>query len=77
MRCRTLKSSRYDAHAPAAVAIRGLAGDGLNAGPHTIAWQLEHHQQVAVSPARISRYLSRHGLVWLDRARTRCTLRFP
>jgi transposase InsO family protein len=40
-----------------------LAGQGLNAGPQTIAWHLEHHHQVTVSPATISRYLARHGLV--------------
>ena len=40
-----------------------LAGQGLDAGPHTIAWHLEHHHQVKVSPATISRYLARAGLV--------------
>ena len=40
-----------------------LAGQGLDAGPHTIAWHLEHHHRVKVSPATISRYLTRHGLV--------------
>jgi transposase InsO family protein len=40
-----------------------LAGQGLDAGPHTIAWHLEHHHQVTVSAATISRYLSRAGLV--------------
>ena len=40
-----------------------LAGEGLDAGPHTIAWHLEHHHQVKVSPATISRYLTRNGLV--------------
>jgi transposase InsO family protein len=40
-----------------------LAGDGLDAGPHTIAWHLRHHHQIRVSPATISRYLTRHGLV--------------
>jgi transposase InsO family protein len=40
-----------------------LAGQGLDAGPHTIAWHLQHHHQVRVSPATISRYLSRAGLV--------------
>jgi transposase InsO family protein len=40
-----------------------LSGQGLDAGPHTIAWHLEHHHQVKVSPATISRYLTRHGLV--------------
>ena len=40
-----------------------LAGQGLDAGPHTIAWHLEHHHQVTVSAATISRYLARHGLV--------------
>jgi transposase InsO family protein len=40
-----------------------LAGQGLDAGPQTIAWHLEHHHQVRVSPATISRYLARAGLV--------------
>src|SRR5512132_2201745 len=25
-----------------------LAGSGLDAGPHTIAWHLEHHHQITV-----------------------------
>ena len=40
-----------------------LAGRGLDAGPHTIAWHLRHHHQIQVSPATISRYLTRRGLV--------------
>ena len=40
-----------------------LAAAGLDAGPETIAWHLEHHQKVAVSRSTISRYLSRAGLV--------------
>jgi transposase InsO family protein len=40
-----------------------LAGQGLDAGPHTIAWHLKHHHQVTVSAATISRYLTRAGLV--------------
>ena len=40
-----------------------LAGQGLDAGPHTIAWHLEQHHQVTVSAATISRYLTRHGQV--------------
>jgi transposase InsO family protein len=42
---------------------KDLAGQGLDAGPHTIAWHLEQHHQVRVSAATISRYLTRHGLV--------------
>jgi len=41
-----------------------LAEQGLDAGPHTIAWHLRHHHQVTVSAATISRYLTRHGLVY-------------
>jgi transposase InsO family protein len=55
-----------------------LAGKGLDAGPHTIAWHLEHHHQVRVSPATISRYLARAGLVTPEpakRPRSSC-LRF-
>ena len=40
-----------------------LSGQGLDAGPHTIAWHLEHHHQITVSAATISRYLTRQGLV--------------
>ena len=40
-----------------------LAGRGLDAGPHTIGWHLQHHHQLRVSPATISRYLARAGLV--------------
>ena len=40
-----------------------LAGQGLDAGPDTIAWHLQHHHQVKVSSATISRYLARAGLV--------------
>ena len=42
---------------------KDLAGQGLDAGPHTIAWHLEHHHQVKVSAATVSRTLSRRGLV--------------
>jgi transposase InsO family protein len=46
------------------VAVRkDLAGQGLDAGPHTICWHLEHHHQIRVSPATVSRYLTRAGLV--------------
>jgi transposase InsO family protein len=46
------------------VALRKeLAGRGLDAGPHTIAWHLRHHHQLTVSAATISRYLTRRGLV--------------
>jgi transposase InsO family protein len=40
-----------------------LSGQGLDAGPDTICWHLEHHHQVRVSAATVSRYLTRHGLV--------------
>jgi transposase InsO family protein len=46
-----------------------LAGHGLDAGPHTIAWHLHHHHQVTVSPATISRHLARAGLVTADPAK--------
>jgi transposase len=42
---------------------KDLTGQGLDAGPQTIAWHLEHHHQLQVSPATISRYLTRAGLV--------------
>ena len=40
---------------------KDLAGRGLDAGPQTIAWHLEHHHKIRVSPATISRYLARAG----------------
>jgi transposase InsO family protein len=40
-----------------------LAGQGLDAGPDTIAWHLEHHHQVRVPAAAVARYLARAGLV--------------
>jgi transposase InsO family protein len=45
---------------------KDLAGQGLDAGPQTIAWHLEQHHQVKVSPATVSRYLYRQGLVTPD-----------
>jgi transposase InsO family protein len=42
---------------------KDLAGQGLDAGPQTICWHLQHHCQIAVAPATISRYLTRAGLV--------------
>src|ERR1700742_835045 len=43
-----------------------LAGQGLDAGPQTIAWHLENDHQLKVSPATVSRYLARQGLVTPD-----------
>jgi transposase InsO family protein len=43
-----------------------LAGQGLDAGPQTIAWHLEQHHQLKVSAATVSRYLARQGLVTPD-----------
>ncbi|MGO9071247.1 integrase core domain-containing protein [Mycobacterium sp.] len=40
-----------------------LASKGLDNGPHTIAWHLEHHHQLAVSVASISRHLHAAGLI--------------
>ena len=40
-----------------------LAAKGLDAGPHTIAWHLEHHHRLHVSVASISRHLTAAGLV--------------
>jgi SAM-dependent methyltransferase len=41
---------------------KDLAGQGLDAGPQTIAWHLRHRHQLTVSPATISWYLTRAGL---------------
>lgn len=40
-----------------------LTEAGLDAGPDTITWHLEHHHQIKTSVATISRTLTRHGLV--------------
>jgi transposase len=40
-----------------------LAGQGLDAGPDTIAWHLARHLQGKVSAATVARYLARAGLV--------------
>jgi transposase InsO family protein len=40
-----------------------LSGQGLDAGPDTIAWHLRHQHHVTVSAATVSRYLARAGLV--------------
>jgi transposase InsO family protein len=40
-----------------------LSGQGLDAGPDTIAWHLARHHRVRVSAATVARYLARHGLV--------------
>lgn len=40
-----------------------LTEAGLDAGPDTIAWHLEHHHQVKTPPATVSRTLTRQGLV--------------
>jgi len=40
-----------------------LTGDGLDAGPDTICWHLQHHHGVTVSAATVARYLTRAGLV--------------
>jgi len=40
-----------------------LTATGLDAGPDTIRWHLEHHHSTLVSRATISRYLTKAGLV--------------
>jgi transposase InsO family protein len=40
-----------------------LSGKGLDNGPHTIAWHLQHHHSVIISAATISRHLHAAGLV--------------
>jgi transposase len=48
---------------------KDLAGQGLDAGPHTICWHLEHHHRIRVSAATVSRTLARQGLVTPDAAK--------
>lgn len=40
-----------------------LTSQGLDAGADTIAWHLQQHHQIRVSPATVWRYLKAHGLV--------------
>jgi transposase InsO family protein len=40
-----------------------LTGQGLDAGPDTIAWHLTQQHDTTVSPATVSRYLAKAGLV--------------
>ena len=40
-----------------------LTATGLDAGPDTIKWHLEHHHATVVSRATITRYLTKAGLV--------------
>ena len=42
---------------------KDLAGRGLDAGPHTICWHLQHRHQLRVSAATVARYLTAAGLV--------------
>ena len=46
-----------------------LSGQGLDAGPQTIAWHLEQHHRLKVSAATVSRCLTRRGLVTPDPAK--------
>jgi transposase InsO family protein len=46
-----------------------LSERGLDAGPHTICWHLQHHHQITVPAATASRYLTRAGLVIPDPAK--------
>jgi transposase InsO family protein len=40
-----------------------LTATGLDAGPETIVWHLDHHHDVTVSRATVARYLTKAGLV--------------
>lgn len=40
-----------------------LTAAGLDAGPETIGWHLEHHHGITVSRATISRHLTAAGLI--------------
>ena len=40
-----------------------LAGEGLDAGPDTVQWHLEHHHGIKVARATVSRHLTTRGLV--------------
>ncbi|RMI13184.1 IS481 family transposase [Cellulomonas triticagri] len=40
-----------------------LSADGLDAGPHTIAWHLATHHGISIAPATIWRHLKAAGLI--------------
>jgi transposase len=40
-----------------------LAGKGLDAGPHTIAWHLQHHHGITIAVSTIHRHLAAAGLI--------------
>ena len=40
-----------------------LAGTGLDHGPHTIAWHLQHHHGITVAVSTIHRHLDAAGLI--------------
>jgi len=42
---------------------KDLTGQGMDAGPDTIRWHLQHHHKVRVSRASVARYLVRRGFV--------------
>jgi transposase InsO family protein len=42
---------------------KDLEGQGLDAGPDTIAWHLQHRHGLRISRSTIARHLGRHGLV--------------
>jgi len=63
-RPKTSPNAISDATADLIITLRKeLAGQGLDAGPDTICWHLRHRYQLTVSPATVSRYLMRAGLV--------------
>ena len=63
-RPKTSPSAINDAAVELIIRLRKeLADRGLDAGPDTICWHLRHHHQVSVTPATVSRYLMRAGLV--------------
>src|SRR6201996_3201443 len=66
-RPKTSPSAVSDETADLIVRLRkDLSGQGLDAGPHPIAWHLEHRHRVKVSPATVSRTLARRQLVTPD-----------
>src|ERR671915_2622220 len=40
-----------------------LAGQGLDAGPDTIVWHLQHRHGLRVSASTVARYLTKRGFV--------------
>lgn len=54
-----------------------LSNKGLDHGPHTIAWHLQHHHGLKVSPVSIHQHLHTAGLITATSQKTAQVLLHP